>query len=170
MLSRAAIIRHFDFKSFGDLSIFCALHLTTFVSADRDSLSELSFTKTAKPNECVAYPRYKAYWSYGDCGETYVAPNDFEACCEAAMAQREISGRDVDRFSFVMSSGRCYFKWGGSGAEGEGHRDYPGFTENDDGDWRSSQENALPECGCSPSAGLLLVQREMVENAEIFGL
>jgi len=103
-------------------------------------------------NECVAYPRYKAYWSYGDCGETYVAPNDFEACCEAAMAQREISGRDVDRFSFVMSSGRCYFKCGGGGAEGEGYRDYPGFTQDDDGDWRSSQENALPGCGCSPNA------------------
>ena len=163
------MVSHFDFKSSGDLSIFCALHLTTFVNADHDSLCEFPFTDTATTNECVAYPRYKAYWSYGDCGETYVAPNDFEACCEAAMAERE-NGRDIDRFSFVMSSGRCYFKCGGNGAEGEGYRDYPGFTEDDGGDWRSSQENALPECGCSPETGLLLVQREVVEKVEFFAM
>jgi len=68
------------------------------------------------------------------------------------MAQRESSGRDVDRFSLVMSSGRCYFKCGGNGAEGEGTSDYPGFSEQDDGDWRSSQENALPDCSCSEPA------------------
>ena len=75
------------------------------------------------PLSCIdgyAYPKYRGYWSYGDL--TWTSGHaSFEECCEAAAAYRNTTGQEVDRFSFQISTGRCYYKQANAaGAEGNG--------------------------------------------------